>query len=205
MASNDYHFITEWRVPGTMDEVAAIIGDASGLARWWPAVYLGVQEVAPGDARGVGKVVDLYTKGWLPYTLRWRFLVTEVDFPRRIVLEATGDFVGRGEWTFAQDAGGGDLTRVTYDWRIRVEKPLLRSLSFLLKPIFAANHRWAMSKGEESLLLELARRHAPDEAARVRVPPPPGPSSAAPLLAGFAAVLLALVLAALALRSVRRA
>lgn len=29
-----------------------------------------------------------------------------------------------------------------------------------MKPIFSANNRWAMAKGEESLKLELARRHA---------------------------------------------
>jgi hypothetical protein len=28
------------------------------------------------------------------------------------------------------------------------------------KPIFSANHRWAMRKGEENLRLELAGRHA---------------------------------------------
>jgi hypothetical protein len=30
----------------------------------------------------------------------------------------------------------------------------------LVKPAFAANHRWAMASGERSLGLELARRHA---------------------------------------------
>ena len=196
MASNDYHFITEWLVPGAVEEIAAIIADAPGLARWWPAVYLDVRVLDAGDARGVGKVVDLYTKGRLPYTLRWRFLVTEVEFPRRLVLEATGDFVGRGEWTFAQEGGDSELTRVTYDWRIRAEKPLLRSLSPLLKPVFSANHRWAMQKGEESLLLELARRHAPDENARGRIPPPPGPTTAPSLLflLGFAAAVVLIVL-----------
>src|SRR5689334_6281898 len=103
MASNDYHFISRWRVEGTVEEVCAILADAPGLARWWPSVYLGVEELAPGDAQGVGKVVSLYTKGWLPYTLRWQFRVTESDYPRGFALEATGDFVGRGAWSFAQD------------------------------------------------------------------------------------------------------
>jgi len=49
---------------------------------------------------------------------------------------------------------------LTYDWRIRAEKPLLRWLSPLLKPLFAANHRWAMAQGERSLARELARRAA---------------------------------------------
>jgi len=184
VAAHEYRFITHWRLPGSIEDVAAILGDPLNLPRWWPAVYLDVRELAPGDARGVGRVVDLYTKGWLPYTLRWRFIVTELDPPRRIALEASGDFVGRGTWTLEQD---GDTADISYDWRLRAEKPLLRRLSFLLKPLFAANHRWAMAQGERSLRLELVRRAA-SPAARTRLPPPPGPTSSRPLLLGGAAL-----------------
>jgi hypothetical protein len=44
-----------------------------------------------------------------------------------------------------------------------------------LRPIFAANHRWAMARGEESLRLELARRHAKSDEERARIPVPPQP------------------------------
>jgi hypothetical protein len=67
---NQYHFITHWQVEGTAEEVSDILGDVASLARWWPSVYLDVHILDPGDERGVGKVVSLYTKGWLPYTLR---------------------------------------------------------------------------------------------------------------------------------------
>ena len=70
MASNEYHFLTSWRVPGTCDEVSSILGEALDLPRWWPAVYLDVRELEPGDETGVGKVIALYTRGWLPYRLR---------------------------------------------------------------------------------------------------------------------------------------
>jgi hypothetical protein len=43
---------------------------------------------------------------------------------------------------------------------VRVNKPLLRRLSFLLKALFAANHRWAMARGEEAVAVELLRRRA---------------------------------------------
>lgn len=36
MSSNEYHFIARWRVPGTVEEVADVLGDAEDLARWWP-------------------------------------------------------------------------------------------------------------------------------------------------------------------------
>ncbi|MEW5987227.1 MAG: SRPBCC family protein, partial [Chloroflexota bacterium] len=158
MPSNDYHFITTWRVKGTIEEIFDIIGSPLELARWWPSVYLEVQELEPGDpVTHVGRVIDLYTKGWLPYTLRWQFRVTEVDRPHRMALDPRGDFLGYGVWTFHQE---GEWARVVYEWKVAAQKPLLRNLSFLFKPIFSANHRWAMRMGEESLKLELARRHA---------------------------------------------
>ncbi len=174
MGTADYRFVTRWRVRGQITDVADVISDAEGLPRWWPAVYLDVRELEAGEPSGVGKVIDLYTRGWLPYTLRWRFRVTESDYPANLAIEATGDFSGAGRWTFAQD---GDFTDVTYDWRIRANKPLLRRLSWLMKPIFSANHRWAMARGRESLELELARCTAATVEARLRVPDPPGPAS----------------------------
>jgi hypothetical protein len=154
MSSNSYHFVTEWQFEATVEEITDILSDAEDLSRWWPSVYLDVQEVEPGDENGIGKVVKLYTKGWLPYTLRWQFRIVETR-PDGWTLEAWGDFVGRGIWTFRQD---GAMAHVRYDWRISAEKPLLRYLSFVMKPIFAANHHWAMRQGETSLKLELARR-----------------------------------------------
>jgi hypothetical protein len=173
MASNDYQFFTRWRVPGTVEEVSALLGDAADLPRWWPAVYLDVRELERGGPGGIGRVFALFTKGWLPYTLRWRFRVTANRAPHGFTLDAWGDFVGRGEWRFVQD---GAAVAISYDWRIRAEKPLLRTLSPLLKPVFAANHHWAMARGEESLLLELRRRRARDETERAAVPSPPGPT-----------------------------
>ena len=46
-----------------------------------------------------------------------------------------------------------------------------------MKPIFSANHRWAMKKGEESLKLELARRHAATAEERALVPPAAPPTT----------------------------
>jgi hypothetical protein len=181
VGSNDYHFITTWRVPATPEEITEVLADAADLARWWPSVYLTVDVVEAGDEAGVGKVVDLWTKGFLPYTLRWRFTVTRSDPPRGFELEANGDFDGRGIWTLASQSGsddpGGAWTLVTYDWLVIAEKGILKTLSFAMKPIFSANHHWAMARGEESLTLELARRHAAsDPTIRAALPRPPGPT-----------------------------
>lgn len=189
--ANEYHFITHWRVRGSAAEVSDILKDAAQLTRWWPSVYLDVRVLKPGDEKGQGQEISLYTKGFLPYTLRWDFRTIEVVPHQRIRLEARGDFVGTGLWTFEQD---GEWVNITYDWHIHAEKPLLRALSFLLKPVFSANHRWAMQKGLESLDLELRRRRArtPQELALIPAPPPPTTTSPLPLLlvAGGGALLL---------------
>lgn len=172
MATNEYHFVTHWRVRGTVAEVMEVISDAESLPRWWPAVYLEARQLAAGDAQGVGKRIALYTKGWLPYTLRWQFVVTEAS-ANGFTLVAEGDFVGRGIWTFAQEE---EWVKITYDWKINAEKPLLKTFSFALKPLFALNHEWAMRQGEISLDLELRRRHALAGESAIPAPPPPTPS-----------------------------
>lgn len=199
--SSAYHFITRWRVEGTCGEVADVLGDPTSLTRWWPSVYLDVEQLNPPDANGVGRRVRLHTKGWLPYTLKWEFVVTESRYPYGLTLEAAGDFVGRGIWTFRQD---GREVDITYDWRIEAEKPLLRTLSPILRPLFEANHRWAMSQGEESLKLELARRRAASDAVRAAIPPPPGPVTYAGVALIGGAALAAGTLAYLLVRATRR-
>ncbi len=194
MSRNAYHFITTWRVTATLPEVNDIIGNALDLPRWWPSVYLEVKELEAGDERGIGRVIDLYTKGFLPYTLRWQFRVTESRAPYGFTLEAWGDFVGRGIWTFEP---AGDEVIITYDWQIRADKPLLRQLSFLFKPVFSANHRWAMQQGLKSLQIELARRHAHTPEERALVPAPPARTTTSPvplMLSVFGAIGVALVI-----------
>lgn len=170
MASNEYRFVTAWRIRARVKEVADILEDVESMPRWWPAVYQRVEIVRPGDQNGVGKLVQLRTRGWLPYRLNWSFLVTDSNSPDGFSIEAFGDFVGTGVWHLWQE---GKFTMVTFDWQIKAEKPILQKLSFILKPIFAANHRWAMARGEESLRLEVRRRNARLPSSLAAIPDPP--------------------------------
>lgn len=172
--SSDYHFVTEWRVRASCAEVAEILGDGPTLTRWWPSVYLEAEVLNEGAPDGTGARMALHTKGWLPYTLHWTLTITEPITPAGFALTAVGDLNGTGQWRFEQ---AGDDVIVTYDWRVHAAKPLLRRLSWLLRPVFSANHHWAMTKGCESLQLELLRRRAADDPEALRrVPPAPGPT-----------------------------
>jgi hypothetical protein len=154
LASNDYAFLTHWRVPGTLEQAYDILIDVRGYLRWWPDVYLEVGPIGSISA-GVGAKTRLLTRGKLPYKLHWQAEIIEADRPISFVIRATGDFDGHDVWSLQpQD---NDVA-IAFDWRLRAEKPLLRYLSFLFKPLFKWNHRWAMVCGEEGLRAEIARR-----------------------------------------------
>ncbi len=161
--SNRYHFITRWRFRATPEEVFAILAEPLDYPRWWPSVYLSVREL--GRRR-----VRMVTRGWLPYKLRWDSEEIESIRPERLAIRAAGDFEGTGAWSLAKD---GDYTDVTFDWKIQAAKPLIRRLTFLLRPIFEANHHWAMEQGRISLALELTRSQATTIAEMNAVPAAP--------------------------------
>jgi polyketide cyclase/dehydrase/lipid transport protein len=195
VAVNDYEFVDKWRVKGTLEEVYDILSNGEDLKRWWPGIYLDAKEVEHGDESGLGRVVNFRAQGGrLLYVLNWTARTIETRKPYGFSLEASGDFIGKGVWTFEQD---GDWVNVTYVWTIRAAAPILRYLSFLIKPILAENHRYAMRVGEQSLKLELARRHAhtPEERAMIPdLPPPITFESVLPALGASTAVLAGLMI-----------
>jgi Polyketide cyclase / dehydrase and lipid transport len=156
-----------WRVAGSVDEVISVLADVESFPRWWPSVYRSVKTLSDGRADGVGRRVALRTTGWLPYSLRWVSTLTEPVTARGFAVAASGDMIGTGTWAFEQD---GPEVVLTFDWSVSASKPLIRQLSWLCTPLFAANHRWSMARGEESLRLELRRRRT---GSTHQVPRPP--------------------------------
>jgi len=161
--TNRYHFISRWRFRAASEEIFAILSDPLEYPRWWPSVYLAARTVAPGRIR-------VLTRGWLPYKLRWEAQTEAHRPPELLAIRASGDFLGNGVWSVVQD---GENSDVTFDWKITADKPLLRYLSFVLRPAFEANHRWAMEQGRKSMELELARYRAATVEAMNLVPAPP--------------------------------
>jgi hypothetical protein len=154
---NEFALVSRWDVVAGIEEVAEVLSDVERFPDWWPEVYLGVEVLDPGDVRGIGRTVAVHTRGWLPYTLRWQGRLVASDRPHSWEVEATGDLAGRGVWRLEQH---GERAEAVYYWRVRAERPVLRMLAPLLRPAFAANHRWAMARGHEGLDRELVRRRA---------------------------------------------
>ena len=168
MKFSEYQLVTNWRVRATPGEVQEVLGDCESWTRWWPAAFLRVEELFPGDDRGLGKVGRVHSKGWLPYTLRVQFRISECQQePERVTIAVTGDFEGRCVCTCEPCSEG---VSVTFDWHVLVRKPFVRHLSWAFKPFFRANHVWVMRQGRRSLDLELARRRAERSSQIVLIP-----------------------------------
>jgi hypothetical protein len=148
-----YQFIDRWYVPAPVGDVYDVIGDQLDYPSWWDKVFLSVTG-DDGPPRP-GRRASIVSKGFLPYKLRWVAEVVEAGRPRGFRFTLEGDFVGSGEWTLEEADGG---TRATLDWRPAVEKPLVKHLTPVLRPLFRANHLWAMRRGQEGILEHMRRR-----------------------------------------------
>ncbi|MBV8222458.1 MAG: SRPBCC family protein [Candidatus Eremiobacteraeota bacterium] len=151
-----YDFLTRWRFEECdITEVADILEDTASLPAWWPQLFKSVEIVESGGPHALGQVARCACRARLPYTLHFTYTVTDATYPDGSTLRSTGDLVGTGVWRLAARDRGVD---VEYSWRVDLEKPWLRAISPVLRPLLAWNHEWSMSKGEDGLRREIARR-----------------------------------------------
>jgi uncharacterized protein YndB with AHSA1/START domain len=143
--AREYVFVDEWDVDAPRDAVFQAVADASTYPQWWKPVYRSV--VTRGEL-GVGQTSDHYFKGKLPYTLRLHARLTEYEPPTRFAVEVDGDLRGSGVWTFTERDG---QTHVRWDWIVFADRPLLRVLTPVLRPLFRSNHNWAVARAREGL------------------------------------------------------
>jgi quercetin dioxygenase-like cupin family protein/uncharacterized protein YndB with AHSA1/START domain len=145
-ARRAYEFVDEWDVAAPAEAVYAALADGRTYPDWWRPVYIGVE--ADGPAR-VGQLSKQHFKGPLPYHLHTRSTVVHLDPPHVIVADVDGDLRGRGTWTLT--AVGPERTHVRFDWVVHADRPLLRALTPVLRPVFRWNHSWAIARAIDGL------------------------------------------------------
>ncbi len=149
MASNAYHFEDRWYVPFPMERVFDVLARPEEYPRWWRGVYL---SATPLD--GESKRTAVVARGRLPYKLRFTIESVMQERPRLIAFRASGDFeTNLSRWVLEPR---GEGAAVTLEWNPRVEKPVVKFLSPVLKPVFRWNHEWTMRRGER-LIAEYLR------------------------------------------------
>ena len=143
--AKEYVFIDEWDVDAPREAAFEALADASSYPRWWKPVYIDVQTDGPPE---VGRTSQQHFKGRLPYHLRTTSRITRYDRPDVLEAEVEGDLRGRGVWTLSPRDG---MTHVRFDWRVFADRPLLRTLTPVLRPLFRWNHDWAIARAQEGL------------------------------------------------------
>jgi uncharacterized protein YndB with AHSA1/START domain len=138
-------FIDEWDVDARQEAVFAALADTRTYPRWWRPVYLAVEaDCEPA----VGCESRQEFKGRLPYHLKTRSKIVRYEPPDELEVEVVGDLTGRGIWTLTRRDG---VVHVRFDWRVIADRPLLRYLTPLLRPLFRFNHNWAIARAIEGL------------------------------------------------------
>ena len=153
MTSHDYHFVTHWRVEAEAAMVYDLLSRPENFHQWIKSFPMHVEPVTPGGTNGIGRTERFTVRSFLPYSLCWEMECIEANPPHQFISRAKGDLNGRGIWTFVPRCMGTDIT---FDWKITVQKPLLRYTSFFLKPVFEWNHDWIMGRWERDLQTALA-------------------------------------------------
>jgi hypothetical protein len=156
----EYGFLDRWFVPHPLERVFDVIGDTLSYPDWWSDVFLEASG-DPGPPEP-GRRTSVVARGFLPYRLRFTLEVVEVERPTRIASRLSGDFEGSGEWRLRESEGG---TACELEWRPIVNKPFVRQLTPVLRPLFRSNHEWTMRRGQRHIVRLLA--DAPEGAARL--------------------------------------
>jgi uncharacterized protein YndB with AHSA1/START domain len=156
----EYVFIDEWDVDAPQERVFAALADARTYPRWWTPTYQASEADGPPE---VGRASRQRFKGRLPYTLTTLSRIVRLEPPVEFEVEVEGDLRGRGVWTLTARDGG---VHVRFDWRVYADRPFLRRLTPVLRPLFRWNHNVAIRQARAGL----------EPYAREGAPPAEGPA-----------------------------
>ncbi len=156
MAANTYKFVDHWHIPYQMEIVWEALSLPEEYPTWWRGVYLSAEPLVDTGSAGAGRRIAIVARGWLPYRLSFTIETFNLQKPHLIEFRASGDFVtDASRWVLKSNGNG---TNVTLEWNPRVEKPIVKFLSLILKPIFRWNHHWTMRRGEIQLAAYLKQK-----------------------------------------------
>jgi hypothetical protein len=149
---NEFVLVTRWMIPALIEVVWEALHDVQQWPTWWKYVKE-VSEIEAGDADGVGARRHFVWATRLPYCIAFEMRTTRVLRPKLIEGRAGGDLNGTGRWDLKPVEGGTD---VRYEWRVSADKPRMRLLAPLLRPMYVWNHGGVMQAGRDGLVRYLA-------------------------------------------------
>ncbi|MEM7069336.1 MAG: hypothetical protein AAF478_10680 [Pseudomonadota bacterium] len=146
--SNVMRIQGKWSLHGQITDLQETLSNPQSILEWWPEAFMRSEIVHNGHENGIGRVVRVHTKGWMPHSFQFLIKLVEVSGTERIILETQGDFDGYSVIQLHEENG---LIFAEYDWRVAVRQPLIRYLVPFAKSVFEANHHWVMERGRTGL------------------------------------------------------
>lgn len=166
MGRHEFNIDSTWHLIGKIDEIQSVLEDPLSLTEWWSPVFMKGELLSQTGGDLENLTARFYTKGLLPHTFQFTARIIAHDKNSGIEIHTWGDFDGIGTISALEH---GEETYVSVNWTVLVRQPYLRPLLQIFKPIFVANHRWAMRRGHEGLQAEIYRRRDAS-AAEISVP-----------------------------------
>lgn len=152
----EFRFVTLWSIEAPLEAVCDAIEHSLDWPQWWQGVEQ-VEELAPGDARGIGSVRRYTWKGRLPYRLTFDVRVTRMEALTMVEGVASGEVEGVGRWSFIRE---GTVTIARYEWQVRITPLWMRAIAPFARPVFRWNHNVIMRQGGVGLAQRLNARLA---------------------------------------------
>lgn len=144
--ADEYVFLDEWDVDAPREAAFGALADARTYPEWWTPVYI---EVSGACEPALGCSTRQHFKGKLPYTLKTTSEIVTYDRPNHFEVKVVGDLSGKGVWTLTPNDDG--TTHIRFDWTVFADRPLLRILTPVARPIFRWNHNWSAARAAEGL------------------------------------------------------
>ena len=138
---NQYRFETIWKVRCSPERAFRVLRELPKYPEWWPEV----REVAGDGDLGVKVTI----RATLPYSLTFDMQQKVID-EKSGTLEAnmSGDLEGSSRWRIAPS---GEFCLLAFQEEVRMNKPMLRWLAPIARPVFKFNHSLMMSHGQRGL------------------------------------------------------
>lgn len=145
-----------WDIDVNISELDFVIDEPRLITNWWAAVFLKVEILGGSYYSDEGLKVRLWTKGLMPHSFKFLARVFHDKTKNQVMVKTDGDFNGIG--TISISPIGRNQSQIHINWRTCVNNHYLYPLMMLVKPIFIANHKWAMRRGEQGIKQELLHR-----------------------------------------------
>ena len=156
MPASVFRFVENWEIPDAkVEDVYNVLAHGELLPLWWKGVYLEATKLTPTDEPEVGAKLRARVRGFLPFVLNFIIEATELEPPRRVAVRTSGDLDGAWSATLSQKENGVNVDLI---FEVEIDRPGMRFVAPLLRPLFALNHYWTTPRGERGLKEYLAQK-----------------------------------------------